>query len=72
VKKLKVNAGHEPGTDIGPVISKESKKRIHDIIDKSEKQGAKILLDGRNIKVKNYENGNFVGPTVLADVNVRI
>jgi len=68
VKKLKVNAGHEPGTDIGPVISKESKARIQNIIEKSEKEGAKILLDGRSIKVKNYEHGNFIGPTVLADV----
>lgn len=68
VKKLKVNAGHEPGTDIGPVISKESKNRIHSIIESSEKEGAKVLLDGRNVRVKNYEKGNFVGPTVLADV----
>jgi hypothetical protein len=29
-----------------------------------------IFLDGRNIKVKNYEKGNFIGPTVLADVQV--
>ena len=69
VKKLKVNAGHEPGTDIGPVISKESKARIQKIIDASEKEGAKILLDGRNVVVADkYKNGNFVGPTVLADV----
>ncbi len=67
-RKLKVNAGHEPGTDIGPVISKDSKKRIHDIIEKSEKEGAKILLDGRNCEVQKYKNGNFVGPTVFGDV----
>lgn len=67
-RKLKVNAGHEPGTDIGPVISKESKKRIHDIIEKSEKEGAKILLDGRDCVVQKYKNGNFVGPTVFGDV----
>ncbi|CAF0852298.1 unnamed protein product [Brachionus calyciflorus] len=66
-KKLKVNAGHEPGTDIGPVISKDSKKRIHDIIEKSASEGAKILLDGRNAVVEKYKNGNFVGPTVIAD-----
>jgi malonate-semialdehyde dehydrogenase (acetylating)/methylmalonate-semialdehyde dehydrogenase len=68
VKKLKVNAGHEPGADIGPVISKDSKKRIHDIIEKSEQEGAKILLDGRNCTVKGYEKGNFVGPVVFGDV----
>lgn len=66
--KLKVNAGHEPGTDIGPVISKDSKARIHRIIEQSAKEGAKVLLDGRNVKVPKYPNGNFVGPTVIADV----
>lgn len=68
VKKLKVNAGHEPGTDIGPVISKDSKKRIHKIIDDSVKEGANLLLDGRNVVVEKYKNGNFVGPCILADV----
>jgi malonate-semialdehyde dehydrogenase (acetylating)/methylmalonate-semialdehyde dehydrogenase len=68
VKKLKVNAGHLPNTDIGPVISKDSKKRIEAIIEKSSQQGAKLLLDGRNCVVKGYEAGNFVGPTIFADV----
>lgn len=70
VKKLKVGGGMEADTDIGPVISKDSKQRIKNIIAKSEQEGAKILLDGRNIQVeKKYENGNFVGPTVFGDVN---
>lgn len=70
-RKLKVNAGHEPGTDIGPVISKESKKRIHDIIEKSYEEGAKVLLDGRDLIVEKYKKGNFVGPTVISDVKVQ-
>ena len=71
VKKLKVNAGHEPGTDIGPVISKQSRERIIDIINKSEKQGAKVLLDGRQCGPSDpkYKSGNFVGATVFADVD---
>ncbi len=73
VKKLKVGPGHLSDTDIGPVISKESKLRIKSIIDESERQGAKVLLDGRNVVVeKGYENGNFCGPTLLADVTVRL
>jgi len=67
-KKLKVNAGWEAGTDIGPVISPQSKKRIHDLVESGVKEGAKLLLDGRNVQVKGYEKGNFVGPTVLSDV----
>ena len=52
------------------VISKDSKKRIHSIIASSEKEGAKVLLDGRECKVEKYPNGNFVGPTILGDVKV--
>lgn len=52
------------------MISKDSKQRIHRIIEQSAKEGAKVLLDGRNVKVPKYPNGNFVGPTVIADVKV--
>jgi len=67
-KLLKVNAGHEPGADLGPVISPQAKKRINDLVESGIKQGAKCVLDGRDITVKGYEKGNFVGPTVLTDV----
>ena len=69
-KLLKVNAGHIPGTDFGPVISPESKKRICELIDRSDKDGAKILLDGRNLRVPEFDNGNFLGPTVISEVEV--
>ena len=35
------------------------------LITSAEKEGAKILLDGRNPKVPGFPNGNFVGPTVI-------
>ncbi|OQR66677.1 putative methylmalonate-semialdehyde dehydrogenase-like [Tropilaelaps mercedesae] len=64
-KKLHVNAGHIPGTDVGPVISVESKQRIHELIESGVKEGCKLLLDGRGIVVKGFEKGNFIGPTIL-------
>ncbi|KAK9136143.1 hypothetical protein Syun_015473 [Stephania yunnanensis] len=67
-KALKVNAGHEPGTDLGPVISKQAKERICNLIQSGVDDGATLVLDGRNIVVRGYEGGNFVGPTILADV----
>ena len=67
-KKLKVNAGHVPGTDVGPVISPQAKKRILSLIESGVKEGAKLVLDGRNVVVAGYEKGNFVGPTILSDV----
>ncbi|CAK1543114.1 unnamed protein product [Leptosia nina] len=71
-KALKVNAGHVPGTDVGPVISVRAKERIHNLVDSGVKEGAKLVLDGRGIKVSGFEKGNFVGPTILTDVKTNM
>ena len=67
-QKLKVNAGSEAGTDVGPVISKRAKARILELIESGVKEGAKLELDGRDIKVPGFEQGNFVGPTLFSGV----
>ncbi|KAJ4967544.1 hypothetical protein NE237_019393 [Protea cynaroides] len=67
-KALKVSAGTEPGADLGPVISKQAKDRICRLIQSGVESGARLVLDGRNIVVPGYENGNFVGPTIVSDV----
>src|SRR5450432_3623526 len=67
-KSLKVNAGSEKGTDIGPVISKNAKHRILGLLEDGIKEGAKLELDGRTIKVPGYEKGNFIGPTIFSAV----
>lgn len=45
---------------MGPVISPQSKQRIHSLIESAAEEGAKIILDGRNITVSGYEKGKFV------------
>ena len=67
-KSLKVNAGTEAGADLGPVISKQAKERIESLIAQSEREGAKIELDGRNAQIPNYPRGNFIAPTVISGV----
>jgi len=54
-----------PGQNLGSVISLQAKERIERYITEAEEAGAKILLDGRGAKVENYENGWYVGPTVI-------
>ncbi|MEO5591520.1 MAG: CoA-acylating methylmalonate-semialdehyde dehydrogenase [Chitinophagaceae bacterium] len=54
-----------PGENLGAVINKISKERIERFIGEAERDGAKILVDGRNTKVAGKENGNYVGPTVI-------
>lgn len=67
--KLVVTAGHEAHADLGPVISPEAKQRIHNLVQSAVDQGAELLLDGRDLSVPEYPNGNFVGPTVIANMN---
>ena len=54
-----------PGVNLGAVINKESQERIERYITQAEKDGAKILVDGRNAKVAGKEKGTYVGPTVI-------
>ncbi len=56
------------GKNLGSVISEEAKIRIEKYIEEAEKNGAKIILDGRGVKVSGKENGYYVGPTILDHV----
>jgi malonate-semialdehyde dehydrogenase (acetylating) / methylmalonate-semialdehyde dehydrogenase len=67
-KTLKVSAGIEKGADLGPVVSKNAKNRILGLVEDGIKEGAKLELDGRGIKVPGYDKGNFIGPTIFSGV----
>ncbi|MNZ66742.1 Methylmalonate-semialdehyde dehydrogenase [acylating] [compost metagenome] len=71
-KSLKINAGCEPGTDIGPAVSCSALDRISGLIEQGVREGAQLVLDGRNPQVPGYPNGNFVGPTIFAGVRTEM
>ncbi len=60
-----VGYGLEPGVEMGPVISAESKRRVEQLIAQGAGEGADVLVDGRGARVPRYERGNFVRPTIL-------
>jgi malonate-semialdehyde dehydrogenase (acetylating)/methylmalonate-semialdehyde dehydrogenase len=60
--------GLEEGVDMGPVITPESRGRIESLIQQGIDEGAKPLVDGRNHKVKGFERGNFIAPTILENI----
>ncbi|HEX9017875.1 MAG TPA: aldehyde dehydrogenase family protein, partial [Anaerolineaceae bacterium] len=66
--KRVVGFGLEPGVQMGPVISPQSKERIQGLIQKGRDEGAKVLVDGRAPVIPGYERGNFLRPTILEDV----
>ena len=66
IEQICVEAGKIiPGKNLGAVINKASQKKIEKYITEAEEKGAKILVDGRKIKVEGKENGTYIGPTVI-------
>lgn len=64
----KVGPAYDANSTLGPVVSYEHMKSINEWIATGEKEGAKVVLDGRNIKVEGYEGGYYVGHTILDQV----
>ncbi|TSA54950.1 MAG: CoA-acylating methylmalonate-semialdehyde dehydrogenase [Dehalococcoidia bacterium] len=60
-----VGYGLDEKVQMGPVITQQSKARIEHFIGQGEKEGARVLVDGRGTTIKGYERGSFVRPTVL-------
>ena len=65
---VKVGCAYDPETKLGPVVSAAHQKKVKDWIQKGVDEGAELVLDGRDIVVPGYENGFFVGPTILDHV----
>jgi len=67
--EIKVGAGDEPGVEMGPVVTAASRDRVRSYIDQGEIDGAKVVVDGRELTVEDHEAGFFVGPTLLDNVS---
>ena len=67
-RNRKVGYGLEEGVQMGPVISPKAKARIEGLIAKGIEEGAKVLYDGRGAVIPGWENGYFLRPTVLDNI----
>ena len=65
----RVGYGLDAETQMGPVITVESQRRIESLIAQGEREGATVVVDGRNPKVAGYDHGNFIRPTLLEGVS---
>ena len=68
-EKLTVGPGDDPATDMPPVITPEARERVIRMTDEAEQAGGRIVVDGRGLVVDGHENGNFVGPIVVTDLD---
>lgn len=67
-QKLTIGPAYDKETKLGPVISAGHKQSVLNWIEKGVSEGAQIVLDGRNVVVQGYENGFYLGPTILDHV----
>ncbi len=65
---LKVGCANDESSQMGALVSAAHKKKVCDWIQTGIDEGAELVLDGRDIVVPGYENGYFVGPTILDHV----
>jgi malonate-semialdehyde dehydrogenase (acetylating)/methylmalonate-semialdehyde dehydrogenase len=67
-----VGSGRDPKSEMGPVVTAAARDRIEGLIATGEEQGAKLLVDGRGLQVPGFEDGFFVGPTLLDQVQTQM
>ena len=74
VEALKVGPGLDKNSEMGPLVTKEHLDKVKGYVDLGVKEGAKLVVDGREIKLQGYENGFFIGGCLFDNVtkNMRI
>ena len=74
VESLKVGPGMDKSSEMGPLVTKEHLAKVRGYVDIGEKEGAKLIVDGRNFKIQGYENGYYIGGCLFDHVtkNMRI
>ena len=74
VRKLKVGPGMDPESEMGPLVTREHLAKVRGYVDLGVKEGAKLVVDGRDLKLQGYESGYFLGGCLFDNVtpNMRI
>ena len=68
VRGLKVGPGTDPEAEMGPVVTRQHMEKVKGYIDRGVAEGAKLVVDGRGLKLQGYENGFFVGGSLFDQV----
>src|SRR6185369_15089713 len=68
VQSLKVGPGLDAQSEMGPLVTRQHRDKVMGYVDQGVKEGAKLVVDGRGLKLQGYENGNFMGGCLFDDV----
>ncbi len=69
VEALKVGPGMDKNSEMGPLVTKEHLEKVKGYVDLGVNEGAKLIVDGRNLKLQGYENGFYIGGCLFDHVN---
>ena len=61
VQALKIGPGLDPQSEMGPLVTRQHRDKVMGYVDQGVKEGARLVVDGRGLKLQGYENGNFMG-----------
>ena len=68
VEGLKVGPGSDKNSEMGPLVTEEHLKKVKSYVDLGVKEGAKLIVDGRNIKLQGFEKGFYIGGCLFDNV----
>src|SRR4051794_544342 len=68
VRALKVAPGTDPDAEMGPLVTREHLAKVRGYVDLGVREGANLVVDGRDLKLQGYENGFFLGGCIFDDV----
>ena len=68
VEALKIGPGMDKSSEMGPLVTKEHLERVRGYVDVGIKEGADLVVDGRDIKLQGYEDGYYIGGCLFDNV----
>jgi malonate-semialdehyde dehydrogenase (acetylating) / methylmalonate-semialdehyde dehydrogenase len=71
-EEIHVGPGNDTASDMGPVVTPQSRDRVIGYVGRGEQAGATLVVDGRDLVVEGHENGFFVGPSLLDRVTTEM
>jgi len=72
VESLKVGPGLDKNSEMGPLVTKQHLEKVRGYVDLGVTEGAKLVVDGRNIKLQGYEKGFYIGGCLFDNVDKKM
>ena len=70
--RLRTGPGLDPDSDMGPLVTGAAKEKVSGLIETGANEGAKLVLDGRDVRVEGHDEGFYVGPTLFDEVRTHM